>query len=223
MTTKESLLIQSMALRFPSDQNQSAGWIAYANFLTDSLAVWSDADMLTFLAEALMVLTPAAYFENETMRGPGALKPTAGEAMHHLEEALKRNPTHPLALHLYIHITEPGTPGFHGPGIHAGRGDAAATTLAALNLTGSGHLEHMPGHLFLRVGKYAQAVESNKMAHLADDLYVTNSMSPYGPGLFLLSPPSSPSAVLLLFLSSSALLHLLTLPLPPVQVTTRTS
>lgn len=50
---------------------------------------------------------------------------------------------HPLALHLYIHLTEPAVPGRGGPG--AGWGESAADLIATLNLTGSGHLEHMPG------------------------------------------------------------------------------
>lgn len=50
---------------------------------------------------------------------------------------------HPLGLHLYIHLTEPAVPGRGGEG--AGWGEDAADLVAALNLTGSGHLEHMPG------------------------------------------------------------------------------
>ena len=56
------------------------------------------------------------------------------------------NPSHPLALHLYIHLTEAGEPGTDGAGI----GEAAADLLATLNISMSGHLEHMPGHLYLR-------------------------------------------------------------------------
>jgi hypothetical protein len=86
---------------------------------------------------------------------------------------------HPLALHLYIHLTEAGVPGHGGKG--AGLGEAAADAMRALNVTGSGHLEHMPGHLYLRVGRYYDAAIANVRARAADVFYTEQHLQPYGP------------------------------------------
>ena len=86
---------------------------------------------------------------------------------------------HPLALHLWVHLTEPAQPGRGGPG--AGEGERAADLLSALDIAESGHLEHMPGHLYLRIGRFADAVVANERAHAADALYLKTGLSPYGP------------------------------------------
>ena len=70
-------------------------------------------------------------------------------------------------------------PGRGGPG--AGVGERAADLLSALNISESGHLEHMPGHLYLRIGRFADAVVANERAHAADALYSRSGLSPYGP------------------------------------------
>ena len=38
-----------------------------------------------------------------------------------------------------------------------------------------------PGHLYLRIGRYADAVEANRLAASADQLYTDEGLSPYGP------------------------------------------
>ena len=57
----------------------------------------------------------------------------------------------------------------------------SADRLLSLNVTGSGHLEHMPGHLYLRVGRYADAALANVRARTADVFYTRNELQPYGP------------------------------------------
>ena len=39
----------------------------------------------------------------------------------------------------------------------------------------------MSGHLYLRIGRYADAVEANKLAASADALYTVQGLAPYGP------------------------------------------
>jgi tetratricopeptide (TPR) repeat protein len=74
------------------------------------------------------------------------------------------SPEHPGANHFHIHITEAGpTPE---------RGLAAAYRLRDLAPT-AGHLVHMPGHTFIRVGQYHEASIANERAILADDSYIT--------------------------------------------------
>jgi hypothetical protein len=56
-----------------------------------------------------------------------------------------------------------------GPNINAGMD--AADRLRDL-VPGAGHLVHMPGHIYIRVGRYADAVAANEKAVLADNAYL---------------------------------------------------
>ena len=65
-----------------------------------------------------------------------------------LEEVLKDAPDDSAANHYWIHAMEPSN--------HPERAIESAKKLAAL-APSSGHMVHMPGHIFYRVGDYAQA------------------------------------------------------------------
>lgn len=96
------------------------------------------------------------------------LRPTAAQAEQLLQRALRLDPRHALALHLYVHVAEAGVPG-PAPGaaaadpVAAWRGERAADALAALRLP-QGHLLHMPSHVYVRVGRYRDAHDSNAAA-----------------------------------------------------------
>ncbi len=80
-----------------------------------------------------------------------------------LESTIARSPKHPLALHLYLHAMEASaTPG---------KAEKAADTLYAL-VPGSGHLVHMPAHIFWRVGRYNDAAAANIQAAKVDEAYI---------------------------------------------------
>ncbi|MGD2187856.1 MAG: hypothetical protein PVI71_17125, partial [Desulfobacterales bacterium] len=79
-----------------------------------------------------------------------------------LESVLARNPNHPGAIHLYIHAVELGRPEL---------AEAAAERLWKL-APGAGHLVHMPSHIFRRIGRYADASQSNEDAIAADEDYI---------------------------------------------------
>jgi tetratricopeptide (TPR) repeat protein len=117
-----------------------------------------DVEAGTLYAEALMDLAPWNYYD-------AAGRPTGrtGEFVAALEAVLKRNPNHPGALHLYIHAVEASA--------SPGRGAAAADRLRGL-VPGSGHLVHMPAHIYTRVGRYHDAVVVNEKAVAADDIYL---------------------------------------------------
>ena len=76
---------------------------------------------------------------------------------------IRRNPKHPGALHLYVHLMEPTAPG---------KAEVAADALRPL-MPGAGHLVHMPSHIYQRVGRYADAVKTNQDAALSDEDYIT--------------------------------------------------
>ena len=76
---------------------------------------------------------------------------------------IKRNPDHAGALHLYVHAVEASA--------DPQRGVAAADHLRTL-IPGSGHLVHMPAHIYSRVGRWHDAVLANQVAIKADDAYL---------------------------------------------------
>lgn len=117
-----------------------------------------DDDALTLFAESMMDTTPWDYWLPD-----GSPKPETREIVEALETVLARNPRHPGANHFWIHAVEASA--------HPERGVAAADRLADL-VPGAGHLVHMPGHIYFRVGRYHDAVMANQKADAADDAYV---------------------------------------------------
>ena len=94
----------------------------------------------------------------------GGAKPKGrgAEIVGALETVLKRNPTHPGAIHLYIHAVEAST--------QPERALPHAERLAAL-VPGAGHLVHMPAHIYYRVGMYRESLDANKRAIGVDEHY----------------------------------------------------
>ena len=117
-----------------------------------------DDDAQVLFAEAMMTTMPWNYWLDETSPKPGTV-----EVIDALETVMARNPDHPLALHLYIHAVEASsTPQ---------RAEKAADNLAGL-VPGSGHLVHMPAHIYWRVGRYNDASEANIRAAKVDEDYI---------------------------------------------------
>ena len=117
-----------------------------------------DPDAAVLHAEALMDLQPWDYYD-------AALRPKGhtAEVVERLESVMARHPEHAGALHLYVHAVEASaTPE---------RGAAAADRLRDL-VPGSGHLVHMPAHIYARVGRWHDAVLANQRAIEADDAYL---------------------------------------------------
>jgi hypothetical protein len=81
---------------------------------------------------------------------------------------LARNPTHPGAIHLYIHTVEAST--------HPERALPFAHHLAA-QMPGAGHIVHMPAHIYYRVGMYRESLDANRKAIGVDERYFRTSPS----------------------------------------------
>jgi tetratricopeptide (TPR) repeat protein len=101
-------------------------------------------------AEALMDLHPWDLWTND-----GRPKQDAAEIVTTLETVLKMAPDHPGANHLYIHAVE----GSSDPA----RANASAEKLRTL-VKDVSHMVHMPAHIDIRTGRYAQAVRANELA-----------------------------------------------------------
>jgi tetratricopeptide (TPR) repeat protein len=161
ISAREKDYIAAMARRFASQAaNQSQLDSAYSvamGKLADKYP--NDPDASTLYADALMNRRPWDYWTQEGLPRPGI-----AQAVAELEGVLKQFPNHPGAHHLYIHVVEASN--------DPDRAVNSADRLAAL-MPGAAHLVHMPAHIYLRVGRYAEASLTNQRAVEVDEAYIT--------------------------------------------------
>ena len=132
---------------------------AYATAMCDvSRRYADDLDAAALCAEAMMDLRPWNYWKQPS----GEPYPGTPEIVSRLEGVLQRNPDHPGACHYYIHAVEAVQPDKAVP---------CAERLARL-MPGVGHMVHMPAHIYIRVGRYNEAVQSNIHAVHTDEMYI---------------------------------------------------
>lgn len=113
-----------------------------------------DLEVLTLLGEAHMVLRPWDYWDDA-----GNPQPGLDRALEVLESALARDLAHPGACHLYIHLVE-ASPAPE-------RAEPCAELLED-RIPGVSHIPHMPSHIWMRIGRYGDAVRGNQRAWVAD-------------------------------------------------------
>jgi len=134
--------------------------LAYAEHLGGLLKQFpGDADLLTLWAEAQMLATVDDWWPED--KPPEA---RIVDVARQLEAALARQPTHTGLNHYLIHALDAGP--------EVGRAVAAADRLGALAPL-SPHLVHMPSHIHVRVGRYADATAENERALLLDGTLAT--------------------------------------------------
>lgn len=162
---RERALIAALAVRYgPAPlENRVTQDSAFAREMTALATEYpEDAEIRTLHAASIMNLSPWLYWE-----GPydhRTARPGTDAAIASVESVLAQNPDHPGACHYLIHAVEAAFPE---------RAVACADHLAAL-MPGAGHIVHMPGHIYLRVGRYADAVEANRHAVHADETYIAD-------------------------------------------------
>ena len=117
-----------------------------------------DLDAAALCAEAMMDLRPWNYWKMPS----GEPYPGTTQLVSRLESVIRRDPNHPGACHFYIHAVEAVEPAKAVP---------CAERLAAL-MPGVGHMVHMPAHIYIRVGRYNESVESNIHAVHTDEMYI---------------------------------------------------
>jgi tetratricopeptide (TPR) repeat protein len=117
----------------------------------------TDADVGALFAEAMMDLRPWDLWLPD-----GTPQPGTEEIVATLEAVLTQAPNHPLGLHLYIHAVEASP--------HPEKAVAPANRLRGLQ-PGLGHMVHMPSHIDVRLGRWAEAIEGNRQAIEADRRY----------------------------------------------------
>jgi tetratricopeptide (TPR) repeat protein len=126
-------------------------------------------DVAVLAAEAAMNTSPWNYW------GPDKSQPLSriDEAVALIEGVMSRNPRHPQAAHLYIHLMENSA--------NPAKAEAAADRLAQYTPAGVGHLVHMPGHIYYRIGRYRDSIAANLAAARADEEYLARAG---GDGLY---------------------------------------
>ena len=131
--------------------------VAYAKALRQLIDQYpDDPDVLSFYAEAELIATPGDNWDRVTGKPMGNI----GFLADRLDAALAHHADHTGLNHYMIHTVDD---------VHnAARAVAASDRLGAL-APRSPHLLHMPAHIYVQVGRYADATQVNTLALAADD------------------------------------------------------
>lgn len=117
-----------------------------------------DVDAAVLYADSLMNLTPWQLWTKD-----GKPAENTAEIVAVLEDAIKRQPNHIGANHLYIHTVEASR--------SPERALPSAERLGKL-APAAGHLVHMPSHIYIRTGDYEAAAKANEEAARVDLDYI---------------------------------------------------
>src|SRR6266567_8068877 len=157
---REQALIDALTHRYSGRaEDRKARDRAYADAMREvHLRFPEDQDIAMLYVESVMDLRPWGYWTRD-----GTPYERTAEIVALTEQIIARNPQHPGALHLYIHLME---------AYQAEKAEAAADRLQTL-MPAAGHMVHMPAHIYQRVGRYADAARSNELAIAADEDYIS--------------------------------------------------
>lgn len=151
-------LIEAMALRYRDrwdDERPAVLDSTYADAMREVVRQFPhDLDAGSLLAESIMVLNPWNQWAPDGTPRPGTL-----EAVAVLESVLGRDLAHPGACHLYIHAMEASQEPERA---------APCSDLLAAEIPGASHIQHMPSHIYMRIGRYGDAVRANQRAWHVD-------------------------------------------------------
>jgi len=161
----EQALIEAITHRYSRDPTADRAALdgAYADAMLDVARRFpADDDVAVLAAEAVMDTTPWNYWQADKKTPVGR----SGEAVRLIEAVLQRNPAHVQAEHLYIHLMEAADPR---------RAEAAADRLSDPLAPSAGHLVHMPGHIYQRLGRHADSIRVNIAAVRADEAFIRSA------------------------------------------------
>jgi tetratricopeptide (TPR) repeat protein len=161
-SAREQAFIRALATRYGRNPAANRAQLdsAYARAMQELARTHpNDLEAVTLAAEAAMDLRPWNYWQKDGQPYPGT-----AELVASLERVLRTNADHPGACHFYIHAVEAAQPE---------KAVACAERLANL-MPGAGHIVHMPAHIYIRVGRWNDAIEANKHAVHADQSYIAD-------------------------------------------------
>lgn len=153
--------IRALARRYSNDPKADLKQLArdYSQAMGElSNKYRDDLDAAVLYAESILDTDPWNQWNLEG-------KPLKGTmiAVKKLQSVLKRDPDHLGANHYYIHVVEESP----YPEIALMSAERLKTLLPS-----SGHILHMPSHIFILMGDYLQAARSNVAAIAADRDYI---------------------------------------------------
>ena len=159
-TARERALVGALAARHT---DRARGDIVDENAYAERMRALArshphDADIAVLAAEALINLHPYDWWDAQ-----GKPRPWTPAILTLLDGALAQDPRHAGAHHYRIHVLESSP--------QPGRASDSAQALMRL-VPGSGHLLHMPAHIYMRVGRYDDAIGANRAAIAADARYL---------------------------------------------------
>jgi tetratricopeptide (TPR) repeat protein len=160
-TPRERALIDGLAARYAAGGGGDRPALdrAYAAAMRQAADRFpDDPDVQTLDADATMNTMPWDYWMKD-----GTAKPETARILASLERVIARHPDHAGALHYHIHLLEASN--------EPDRAERSADRLGGL-MPAAGHMVHMPAHIYIRVGRYADAAEANERAILADEDYL---------------------------------------------------
>jgi tetratricopeptide (TPR) repeat protein len=125
-----------------------------------------DQDVMALFVEALITRTPRRLWDVKT--GLPAKNSDVIEALAVCDRAIELADRqgakpHPAIVHLHIHALEMSN--------EPERAMRSADTLATM-CPDAGHLNHMPGHVYMLCGDYQKAKAASEKAIAADDIYL---------------------------------------------------
>jgi tetratricopeptide (TPR) repeat protein len=160
----EKAYIDALAVRYSADPK--ADRAALTRAFSQAMGALSsrypdDLDAAVIYAESLMNLTPWKLWTPD-----GNPAENTDQIVAVFETVLLRNPNHLGANHYYIHAVEASrTPA---------RAMASAQRLTTI-AESSGHLLHMPAHIYARTGDHAGAAAANAAGAAADRRYLVSA------------------------------------------------
>ncbi|MPZ20253.1 MAG: hypothetical protein GEV06_20400 [Luteitalea sp.] len=158
---RERALVEALATRFASDPTAPRVPLdhAYAAAMARVAAAHPrDPDVQTLYADAVMNTMPWDYWQKD-----GSPKAETATLMSVLEDVIANHRDHAGAHHYYIHLLEASE--------MPERAEASADRLGSL-MPAAGHVVHMPSHIYIPVGRYADAADINRRAIAADEDYL---------------------------------------------------
>ncbi len=159
-TAHERAYIEALAQRYEADPPTDRTRLdtAYSRAMGKLAKTFpKDLDAAALYAESMMDLRPWNYW-----RPDGTPYPGTEEIVRQLERVISKNPNHPGACHYYIHAVEAVNPKAAVP---------CAERLARL-MPGEGHMVHMPAHIYIRVGRWNDAIQANQHAIHSDEVFI---------------------------------------------------
>jgi tetratricopeptide (TPR) repeat protein len=151
---REAGMIAALRKRYEPNVPRASADSAWASAIGQlAEAHPGDLELRSLAAEAIMDLSPWNYWTN------GEPRPQTEAMLRQIDAVLAVEPNHPGACHLLIHAVEAAQPE---------RALPCAERLAKL-MPGAGHLVHMPAHIYIRLGRYDDAIKLNEHAVHADE------------------------------------------------------